>query len=95
MYLQYLKEKEQQKADKKVPNVPSKELLIHQEFFQRDIFQEDLNVLAKGESPSSGYQEGAPAHTNIIGNVLIHPTAKVHPDALIGPNVTIGEKCVV
>jgi mannose-1-phosphate guanylyltransferase len=32
---------------------------------------------------------------NIIGNVLIHPTAKIHPEAVIGPNVTIGEKCVV
>jgi len=26
----------------------------------------------------------------IVGNVLIHPTAKVHPTAKLGPNVTIG-----
>ena len=34
-------------------------------------------------------------HSNIIGNVLIHPTAKVHQEAVIGPNVTIGEGCTI
>ncbi|KAL4466366.1 hypothetical protein ABPG72_001044 [Tetrahymena utriculariae] len=32
---------------------------------------------------------------NIIGNVLIDPTAKISPSAVIGPNVTIGPDCVV
>lgn len=32
---------------------------------------------------------------NYIGNVLIHPTAKVSPSAVIGPNVVIGAGCVV
>jgi len=32
---------------------------------------------------------------NIIGNVLIDPSAKIAASALIGPNVTIGPDCVV
>ena len=32
---------------------------------------------------------------NIIGNVIIHPTAKVDTTAVIGPDVVIGENCVV
>ena len=32
---------------------------------------------------------------NIIGNVMIHPTAVVSEDAYIGPNVSIGENWVV
>jgi len=32
---------------------------------------------------------------NIIGNVLIHPTAKVSENALIGPDVVIGENAIV
>ncbi|CDW81783.1 mannose-1-phosphate guanyltransferase [Stylonychia lemnae] len=32
---------------------------------------------------------------NIIGNVLIHPSARVDPSSVIGPNVVIGEDCVV
>lgn len=32
---------------------------------------------------------------NIIGNVLIHPTAKVDSSSVIGPNVVIGENCVI
>lgn len=31
----------------------------------------------------------------IIGNVLIHPSAKIGKDCLIGPDVTIGSNCVV
>jgi mannose-1-phosphate guanylyltransferase len=30
---------------------------------------------------------------NIIGNVLIHPTAKVDENSVLGPNVTIGAYC--
>ena len=48
-----------------------------------------------GEEPDLDRLCGDSESSNIIGNVLIHPTAKVHPEALIGPNVTIGEKCVV
>jgi len=32
---------------------------------------------------------------NIVGNVLIHPTAQVDSSSVIGPNVTIGEKCII
>lgn len=32
---------------------------------------------------------------NIIGNVVIHPTATVDPSAVLGPDVVIGEKCVI
>ena len=31
----------------------------------------------------------------ILGNVLVHPSAKVHPDSLLGPDVCVGENCVV
>jgi len=32
---------------------------------------------------------------NIIGNVLIHPSAKVDGSSVLGPNVVIGADCVV
>lgn len=32
---------------------------------------------------------------NIIGNVLIHPSAKVDENSVIGPNVTIGANCII
>lgn len=32
---------------------------------------------------------------NIIGNVLIDPSAKISDSAVIGPNVTIGPNCVI
>lgn len=48
-----------------------------------------LNFLKSKESPllASG--------SNIIGNVLIHPEAKVDPTAVIGPNVTVDKGAVV
>ncbi|VDL96732.1 unnamed protein product [Schistocephalus solidus] len=33
--------------------------------------------------------------SNIVGNVLIHPSAKVSPNCLIGPNVVIGPDVIV
>jgi mannose-1-phosphate guanylyltransferase len=33
--------------------------------------------------------------SNIVGNVLIDPSAQIAADCLIGPNVTIGPNCVV
>lgn len=48
-----------------------------------------LNFLRKIESKELA------SGSNIQGNVIIHPEAKVHPDALIGPNVSIGKGCVV
>jgi len=33
--------------------------------------------------------------SNIIGNVLVHPSAKVDPNAVIGPNVVIGMDCII
>lgn len=32
---------------------------------------------------------------NVIGNVLIHPSAKIDPNSVIGPNVVIGEDCII
>eukprot|EP00347_Sterkiella_histriomuscorum_P020276 403338422 len=32
---------------------------------------------------------------NIIGNVMIHPTAQVDISSVIGPNVVIGEGCII
>ena len=32
---------------------------------------------------------------NIIGNVLIHPSANVDSTSVIGPNVVIGEHCII
>src|SRR5688572_25295610 len=41
-----------------------------------------------------GSEELAKDH-NIVGNVLIHPTAVVDRTSLIGPNVIIGENVVI
>jgi len=38
---------------------------------------------------------GEPKGLTIIGDVYIHPTAKVHSSATIGPNVSIGRNVVV
>ena len=32
---------------------------------------------------------------NMVGNVMIHPTAVIDPGAKIGPNVVIGEGCTI
>jgi mannose-1-phosphate guanylyltransferase len=32
---------------------------------------------------------------NIIGDVMIHPSAKVDPSAQLGPNVVVGADCVI
>ena len=32
---------------------------------------------------------------NIIGNVLIHPSAQIDPGAVIGPDVVIGKDCKI
>lgn len=42
----------------------------------------------------SGYQPPE-AKCTIIGDVFIHPTAKVDPSAVIGPNVSIMEHCII
>jgi len=36
-----------------------------------------------------------PNSMNIIGNVIIDPSAKVHKSAVLGPDVVVGENCVV
>ena len=36
-----------------------------------------------------------PDGPQIVGNVIIHPTATVHPSARIGPNVTVGPNVVI
>lgn len=50
-----------------------------------------LDFLSKEEN--GGLAQADDKH--IIGNVLIHPTAKVSPNAVIGPNVTIGENVTI
>ena len=32
---------------------------------------------------------------NIIGSVLIHPSAKVDPTAVLGPDVVVGKACII
>lgn len=35
------------------------------------------------------------SNKNVVGNVIIHPTAKVNERSIIGPNVVIGENCMI
>ena len=37
----------------------------------------------------------APQKSNIVGNVLIHPSAQIADDCLLGPNVVIGPNVIV
>ena len=39
-------------------------------------------------SGGGGGSGGVACH--IIGNVYVHPTARIHPSAVIGPNVSVG-----
>jgi len=39
--------------------------------------------------------KSSPNGPTIVGDVLIHPTAKVHPTAKLGPNVSIGPGVVI
>jgi mannose-1-phosphate guanylyltransferase len=43
------------------------------------------------KDPSLAIENGK----NIIGNVLIHPSAKISPNCLLGPNVSIGENAEI
>ena len=36
-----------------------------------------------------------PSGANILGDVMIHPSAKVDPTATLGPNVVIGANCII
>ena len=58
-----------------------KDFLNGSKYYLQHLSDRQSDYLAKGQ--------------NIIGNVLIHPSAKVDPSSVIGPNVTIGEKCVI
>lgn len=46
------------------------------------------------KNPSQLYQCPTGKRT-IVGNVLVHPTAKLGSDCRIGPNVTIGPGCTI
>eukprot|EP01016_Furgasonia_blochmanni_P010362 TRINITY_DN14383_c0_g1_i4.p1 TRINITY_DN14383_c0_g1~~TRINITY_DN14383_c0_g1_i4.p1 ORF type:complete len:419 (+),score=97.76 TRINITY_DN14383_c0_g1_i4:65-1321(+) len=58
-----------------------KDFLIGQELYLASVREHNPERLATG--------------SNIIGNVLVDPTAKIHKDALIGPDVIIGPGCVI
>lgn len=58
-------------------------------FFDADLVQKHEQEEEGKESTSSCLATG----NQIIGNVMIHPTATVDKSAVIGPNVVIGEKC--
>jgi mannose-1-phosphate guanylyltransferase len=58
-----------------------KDFLIGNKLYLNSLRKKNENMLAKGD--------------NIIGNVLIDPTAKVHSDAILGPDVTIGPGVVI
>eukprot|EP01015_Nassula_variabilis_P025354 TRINITY_DN4947_c0_g1_i10.p1 TRINITY_DN4947_c0_g1~~TRINITY_DN4947_c0_g1_i10.p1 ORF type:complete len:256 (+),score=34.60 TRINITY_DN4947_c0_g1_i10:29-769(+) len=58
-----------------------KDFLTGQTLYLQHMREKDPSKLATGD--------------NIIGNVLIDPSAQVHKDALIGPDVTIGPGVVI
>ena len=58
-----------------------KDFLTGTKYYLQHLKDQGSEELAKGD--------------NIIGNVLIHPTAKVDSSSVIGPNVVIGENCVI
>eukprot|EP01116_Phalansterium_solitarium_P010545 TRINITY_DN2542_c0_g2_i2.p1 TRINITY_DN2542_c0_g2~~TRINITY_DN2542_c0_g2_i2.p1 ORF type:complete len:408 (+),score=24.40 TRINITY_DN2542_c0_g2_i2:126-1349(+) len=62
-----------------------------------ELLLEQLRAQAPGHLATrpNAYAGGAGAGAQIVGNVLIHPTAKVHPTAKLGPNVAIGKNVVV
>ena len=46
------------------------------------------------DGENSKYQELSEGN-NIIGNVIIHPSAQVDPGAVLGPDVVIGKDCKI
>ncbi len=58
-----------------------KDFLLGTKYYLQHLKDQGSLELAKGD--------------NIIGNVLIHPTAKVDSSSVIGPNVVIGENCTI
>lgn len=58
-----------------------KDFLLGTKFYLQHLKDQGSEELAKGD--------------NIIGNVMIHPTAKVDQSSVIGPNVVIGENCTI
>lgn len=48
-----------------------------------------------GNSQYAAERESHGKECTIIGNVYIHPTAKIDPTSVIGPNVSIMENCIV
>jgi mannose-1-phosphate guanylyltransferase len=58
-----------------------KDYLIGIKFYLQFLKNHNSEMLSKGD--------------NIIGNVMIHPSAKVDPGSVMGPNVVIGENCTV
>lgn len=58
-----------------------KDFLIGTKYYLQFLKDRGSDELAKGD--------------NIIGNVLIHPSAKVDSSSVIGPNVVIGENVTV
>lgn len=58
-----------------------KDYMIGTRFYLQFMKEQGSEELAKGD--------------NIIGNVLIHPSAKVDASSVIGPNVVIGENCII
>jgi mannose-1-phosphate guanylyltransferase len=48
-----------------------------------------------GAKPPTDAATPVPTEYEVVGNVLMHPTAKIGPGSKIGPNVVIGPRCVV
>jgi mannose-1-phosphate guanylyltransferase len=49
-----------------------------------------LNFLREQQSSNLDEELILAKGDNIIGNVLIHPTAEIDPNSMLGPNVVIG-----
>lgn len=60
-----------------------------------ELFLAQLASQPPSTSSHNGDMVLAPQGDGIIGNVLIHPTAKIGHGCSIGPNVTIGSNCVL
>lgn len=55
-----------------------------------NLYLEHLNKISPNE-----LSKGIEGQYNVIGNVVIHPSAKIENDCVIGPNVVIGKNVVI
>ena len=59
--------------------------------FEENKTENEINTMDNFSITENKLAQG----NQIIGNVLIHPSAQVDKSAVLGPNVVIGEKCKI